>query len=137
MDKEGSAPEIISEAAPRRPKVKRPIPRLKKWTVISVEWLDAVLHEGPQSSDNHFQGCTRKSVGHFLSRAEPSVAVAKKTAASQIHVRNGLCLPKRCVASLMPPVGSARIVWAREPPITYIPCGPLGLGTIAEVLFRQ
>ena len=75
--------------------------------------------------------CRRRLGRRPARRAEavPSIAVpAKRDAANQIDFRNGLCLPDiATLLSLMPPVGSARIVWAREPPITYIPSGPRGL----------
>ena len=68
------------------------------------------------------------------SRATP--CQRRRNAANQIDFRNGLVPPEiATLPSLMPPVGSARIVWAREPPITYIPSGPLGLRSDSQTHF--
>ena len=59
---------------PRKRKVK--IPRLRKWEVVMVEWLDAVLHEGGQRSSNVFPCAIRRSIGHFIQRSPEAITIA-------------------------------------------------------------
>lgn len=69
----------LAPAAPVAPKKKRKIriPRLKKWTIVRVEWLDAVLHEGPQNSDEtEFALARRISVGHLIKHTKDALTIA-------------------------------------------------------------
>jgi len=52
------------------------VPRLKRWDIILVRWLDAVSFEGGQSSSSDFKCPTRHSVGHFIKRTPESITIA-------------------------------------------------------------
>lgn len=60
----------------RRPRKKLGIPRLKKWDVVRIEWIDAVSLEGAQSSDSEFKCPRRHSVGHFIRRSKEAITIA-------------------------------------------------------------
>ena len=63
---------------PSRPRAKKvSIPSPKNWPIVRVEWLDAVLHEGPQhSKDSNFSLPVRKSVGHLVQRSKEAITLA-------------------------------------------------------------
>jgi hypothetical protein len=73
--------KVAAEAFPattvRRPPKKPRIPKLKKWTLVLVTWLDAVSFEDPQHSDDDDFSCpTRNSVGHFIRRTQEAITLA-------------------------------------------------------------
>jgi hypothetical protein len=60
----------------RRQSKRKGIPRLKKWDVVRIEWIDAVSLEGAQSSDSEFKCPRRHSVGHFIRRSKEAITIA-------------------------------------------------------------
>lgn len=71
MEKSPSGPE-------RKPRNgKRPrIPRMKKWTIVLVEWLDAVKELEMTDSEADFKCVIRRSVGHFLKKNGEIITIA-------------------------------------------------------------
>ena len=59
-----------------RPRKGVKIPRLKRWMVVRVTWLDAVSFDGAQNSDTEFKCPTRHSVGHFIRRSKEAITIA-------------------------------------------------------------
>ena len=60
----------------RRRSKRKGIPKLKKWQVILVSWLDAVSFVGGQDSEANFKCPTRHSVGHFIRRTPEAITIA-------------------------------------------------------------
>lgn len=75
-----TVPDVESVGSPMLPskRAKRTgIPKLRKWSIVLIEWLDAVSFDGGMHSEtSRFELPTRKSVGHFIRRSKEGLVLA-------------------------------------------------------------
>ena len=61
----------------KKPRNPPRIPRLKKWSMIAVEWHDAATsYEAHDSEQSMMKAAIRVTIGHFLRREYGSIMVA-------------------------------------------------------------